>query len=202
MHVYSDVEITQNGQTCLIPGSTLAGYRYTFGLSAYGNSPEMGVTQNSVTVNDLPEGFSYINIHLDYGLKKTTGYSRTDFGGDECTNDANQTLTGPDIPDCQSYHFSNGGDQYVESINNFKKNPGVGGLNLKTDETPVSGARMELRNARGQLLNSQATDEDGWYFLGYKHTGKATDFTIVWVGSGLQKKVTLKANGMAQVDFP
>jgi uncharacterized repeat protein (TIGR01451 family) len=202
VHVYSDVEITQNGETCLIPGSTLAGYQYTFGLGAFGVSPVMGDTQKSVTVNDLPEGFSYINIHLDYGLKKTTGYSKTDFGGDECTNDANQTLTGPDIPDCQSYHFSNGGDQYVESINNFKKNPGVGGLNLKTDEMPVSGARMELRNARGQLLNSQPTDEDGWYFLSYKHTGKAADFIIVWVGSGLQKKVTLKANGMMQVDFP
>jgi hypothetical protein len=37
--------------------------------------------------------------------------------------------------------------------------------------------------------------------LNYKHTGKAADYTVKVPAHGLQKKVTLKANGYAIVIF-
>jgi hypothetical protein len=203
--VYDDVSTaSSDGQTCLTPIGELANQRDQITLATY-SSQTLGL-QTSVTVNNLPAGFSYVNIHLDYGLKKTTGYAKSSILGNSCVNDADQTIVAaltPDVPDWQDYTFENGGTHTVQSINVFKKNPGVGGLNLRLDEMPVRNAPMELRNTKGQLIApQQLTDEDGWYFINYKHTGKAQDFILKWVGTPYQKTVTLKANAMAQVDFP
>ncbi len=45
------------------------------------------------------------------------------------------------------------------------------------------------------------TDQDGFYLINYKHTGKAAVFQVRVPEYGLMKEVTLKANGFAVVIF-
>jgi hypothetical protein len=91
----------------------------------------------------------------------------------------------------------------VESINNFKKNPGVGGLFITAEEEPIPGQTVELKNSSGNVVAGPVTvDEDGWYFIIFKHTAKAAQYTVRWRETGQTKLVTLKANGMVQADFP
>ena len=45
------------------------------------------------------------------------------------------------------------------------------------------------------------TDQDGFYQLKYKHTGKAATFTVAIPQYSRQQSVTLKANGYALVLF-
>ena len=204
IHVYGDDTTTRivDGQTCIYPGTGIANFRDQIvignGYNKFGDTAVVPVQFQ------WPEGedFVYINIHLDYGLKGTAGYSKG------TNDDATSTLTGTTIipnHQCYTFHAENSvplADDTVCSINSFKKNPGVGGLNQTLTEEPVPGAKMELRTLKGQLVTTQTTDEDGWYFLNYKHTGKASDYIVVSVPTGVRKQVTLKANGMAQVDFP
>jgi uncharacterized repeat protein (TIGR01451 family) len=197
VHVYDSVSMTNSGgQTCLTPIGEVANQRDEITLATY-ELPEFG-QQTPITVNNLPIGLSYVNIHLDYGLKRTTGYVKN------TDNDAIQTVTdGPDIPDCQEYIFTNGGVHKVESVNNFKKNPGVGGLLLNTFENPLPpGQTFKLRKSNGQQVGiNGVTDVDGWFFISYKHTGPQAVYTVEWVNNG-SKTVTLKSNAMAQVNFP
>ncbi len=162
----------------------------------------MGTTTTSISVT-VPDGFSYVNIHLDYGLKGTTGYNKQVIGN---LNNAIQSLDGPDIPDCQSYTFSNGGTQVVQSINSFKKNPGVGGLIVDGLDNPILGQTVKLRKLTQtgvQVGLTATTDEDGWYFINYKHTGSQATYWVEWFQGGPAfKSIQLRANGMAQVNFP
>jgi hypothetical protein len=113
------------------------------------------------------------------------------------------------IPDGKDYTFSVSNGQSnsttVESFNVFKKNPGVGGMSRKnTTENPVPGSTVKLFNPSGQQVGSSVSDEDGYYQIDYKHTGKAATYTVKMVppgGSQQTKSVALKANGYVQVDF-
>jgi len=161
----------------------------------------------SVTVTVPASGFVYLNVHLDYGPKGTTGYTK---GGTlnndavSCTNTAAVL-----IPDMQNYAFSLGGtisgSSTISSCNAFKKNPGVGGLLTSTTTTyEVPGAAAVLKDAKGAALVNALTDEDGWYILSYKYTGKATTFyvTVTPPGKPAQTQtITLKANGYVEADF-
>jgi hypothetical protein len=207
VHVYSEVGVTTtNGQTCLVPSGEVSNQQDQITFEDYGATPVLGVTTTSVTV-PVPEGFSYVNIHLDYGLKRTSGYTKMTVSGPPDMNNAIQTINPgplrPNIPDCQEYTFSNGGTHVVSSINNFKKNPGVGGMMRTAEELPMPGQTVDLINPSGLPVGRFAVvDEDGWYFVNYKHTGKQAWYTVVWRETGVTKEVLLKANGMAQVDFP
>jgi len=204
IHVYSSVTIKpRDGQACLNPGTEVANQQDQITFANYGNNPVLGTTQTSITV-PVPEGFSYVNIHLDYGLKQTTGYAKIIDG---TMNNAMQTIDPgplrPNIPDMQNYTFSNGGTHVVQSINSFKRNPGVGGLLRTDEELAIPGQTLILKNSTGAPVAVPAyTDDDGWYFISYKHTGKAALFTVLWQETGQTKTILLKSNSMVQTDFP
>src|SRR5439155_13706508 len=167
--------------------------------------PVMGVTTYSfdVTVTVPPTGFVFLAIHLDYGLKGSTGYGQ---------NSGNATVCGSSgtilIPAIQPYTFSVSGaanaSATVSSFNAFKNNPGTGGLaQSQTTTFSVPGATAALKDAKGNLLGAGTTDQDGWYLFNYKATGKATTYylTLTPPGSGAAqtRAFTLKANGYVEV---
>ena len=68
----------------------------------------------------------------------------------------------------------------------------------------IPGATATLKDAKGGVLTKGTTDEDGWYMLPYKWTGKATTLYVTLTANGYKsqtKQITLKANGYGQVDF-
>ena len=167
----------------------------------------MGATYTlTVTVTIPSTGFVFVAIHLDYGLKGSVGY------GQNATSDA--TACGKTtilVPNLHPYTFSVSGDAngsaIISSYNTFKKNPGVGGLaQSQTTTLSVAGATATLKDSKGGLLASGVTDQDGWYLLNYKATGKSTSYYITLTppkgaGSPQTKSITLKANGYVEANY-
>ena len=118
------------------------------------------------------------------------------------------------IETCKPYTFSyayadNGVDiEYgdtVESLNEFKKRSGVYGQatgSAHGNDPQGAGTEIQLLNSSGAVVQSSVLDEDGYYFLAYKHKGKRADFDVCLRGDyGLCATVTLKSNGAAEVNF-
>ncbi len=207
IHAYDGVTATPNSSgACLVPGNgiplTVIGGTVPITLASYGNNPTYKVT---VQVVVPASGVVYVNMHLDYGLKGTGGYLPNAKG--DAVSSLNTALVL--VPNGGTYTFSLGGSQSgsdaICNMNVFKKNPGVGGQSKKPlsgDASP--GSSLTLKSPSGQIVASAISDQDGWYLLNYKHTGKSADYTIRLVapgGASQTKLVTLKANSYAQVDF-
>ena len=205
VHAYDWVTIVRNGdQQCLLPGNVFGVGSQQVRLADYGN-PAGPSTAVRVTLTVPDSGAVFLTLHLDYGLKKTGGYTKN------TADDAVDCPLGTPvrIPNHAEYSFMVAGAQSdiqtVRSFNVFKKNPGVAGQVVKsiTDE-PVVGAKVSLLNSKRKAILSAMTDEDGFYVLSYKHTGKEATFYVSIVapnGYKETKTVVLKANKLAQVDF-
>jgi hypothetical protein len=137
--------------------------------------------------------------------------AEVDGGWDALKN--TETDDGPiAISNCKSYPFSHEcstcvdtsefSDQ-VQSLNIFKRIKGVYGPVMSSDtESPVSGAWVEVfRVSTGELVASGVSDEDGYYAIPYKHTGKRAMYDIALNGGEITQRVQLKANGWAEVSF-
>ena len=152
-----------------------------------------------MTLPSLPGGVAYINIHLDYGLKGTTNYSK-----DAMNGVIDYTTAAVIIADKQSYVFddsSTPGNSTVQSENVFKRDPGIGGLvKLSGTSDPVPNVKVQIYDSSNTLLATVYTDQDGWYMWQYKYTGKAATFTVNLPVYNLAQAVTLKSNGFLVVN--
>jgi len=206
IHAYDWVTVLNNGdQQCLLPGNAFAVGSQQITLASYGN-PAQPSTTVSVSLTVPASGSVFLNLHLDYGLKKTSGFTKNAAG------DAVDCATGTRvlIPYRAAYNFGVSGAQNdtapVQSVNVFKKNPGVAGqvTRLVSDE-PVQGAKLSLLNSSRTVLLSTVTDEDGFYQLVYKASGKDTTYYVsLQTPSGYKttKTITLvKSKQLVQVDF-
>ena len=129
-------------------------------LGNYGKVPAPS-TLIPVTLTVPPSGVVYLAIHLEYGLKKTSGYTKN-YSDDavDCTNPTRVL-----IPNHGSYTFSVGGAQTgatsIQNQNSFKRIPGVAGGAAAGD--PHSGAgipRDLVTNAkRGPDRASEITEK-------------------------------------------
>jgi hypothetical protein len=204
IHVYNSVTLQSvNGQTCLVPGTEIANSGSGITLDSYtdtNNDGKVGFGDTaSVSVSFTSgTGFAYANIHVDYGLKSTTGWSKGGTNG----NDALSTLVPPlpSILDYQSYSFSEtdgtSDTQVASSRNVFKKDPGIAGLVLKNGTMmPVPNVTVNIYDASNKLQGTVTTDPDGWFMWNYKYTGKAQTFTVKLPAYNLSQSVTLKSNG-------
>jgi len=113
IHVYSGVTISQMAnKQCLVPGSEITGFKSPqITLSNY-PTKSPGAT-NTFTINNLPAGKYYVNIHLDYGLKATLpSYTKS------ANNAVGPTFT---IFDLSPYTFSDPimGSDTVQNNNRF-----------------------------------------------------------------------------------
>jgi hypothetical protein len=177
----------------------------------------------TVTFITPASGLAYINMHLDYGLKgQATDMNPIDGAPDRYDPRANNTTGGYDalqdtttgdgplaIADCTPYQFTqqNGGtfNDTIYNQNVFKKIAGVFGRGqTSSNGNGLVGVNVSLyRNSTKTVVATGATDQDGYYVLLYKHTGKAEDYTVT-VGSGSSAKskvVQLKANGWAEASY-
>jgi hypothetical protein len=224
--------LTLGDGRCFAPSDALAGYSITTDGGHTSSSGNPVILRSDYTTQNLSStsrvyvsgsvpstGLAYVTIHLDYGLKKTTGWQQ----GIDLT-----TVLGPDTnldgtPDGfgsgsvsikggtpanvngQEYTFSASFgptlSSRVFSTNTFKKNPGVSGMTVTTNGNPKPGVMVQLRTSAGNLIASATTDSDGFYQIKYKHTGKPATFTVTLPAYNRVQTITLKANGNALVLF-
>src|SRR5262249_52384831 len=153
-------------------------------------------------------GLVYVTIHLDYGLKKSGGFTK-----DALTNaakhpafalaDSALTITDPQV--YNQFSFSDGttsGMDTPSSTNTFKKNPGFAHMTLQNlSGTPKANVKVQVFSPTGKLLSTTFTDQDGFSMFAYKHTGKQADYIVKLPDYNQQKVVTMKSNGFAIVVF-
>jgi hypothetical protein len=216
IHGYDGVTIfSSGGQTCLTPANVIFVTNSLITLASYNTpTPIVGATTYplTITVPLSSSGYVYLNVHLDYGLKKAGGY-QPDINGNAIMCTTSTTPPVP-IPNNVIYPFSysvNAGSPIVPtpvimSGNDFKRNPGVGGLVIHgASLNAAPGAKAVLKDSNKNVLGSCVSDSDGWYMVTYKWTGKATTLyvTLTPAGGGtpITQTVTLKSNGYAQSDF-
>ncbi len=180
-----------------------------------------GTTYTVVKVNgDLPStGLLYVTIHLEYGLKGTGGWTKVADGSgydavnEHITGSGTYSPTGGatvkiDDPETYPFGFTElnsgiGDDEYQNSYNAFKKSVGTAGNVLKlSTQLPAVGTQVVLTNSSGKTVTTAITDEDGAYWLNYKHTGKAATFYVKLPSYNKSVKITLKANGFVISELP
>jgi hypothetical protein len=203
IHVYSSVATTTvSGQTCLIPGTEIAHSSEQITLESY-KGGTFGSTTTATVAFTSKTGFAYANIHVQYGLKGTSGWSKGGVSGKDAVN----SLGFPTIVNDQTYLFEetdgSPDKQTASSENVFKKDPGIAGLVEKASGDPVANVPVYIYDSSNHLVFKGLTDQDGWYQWEYKYTGKAATFTVK-LGSpytGHQETATIKSNGFALVNF-
>jgi len=205
--------VTQGANPVQIYNSAPSGYNPTgsvinsqFSMSggpwliANWSTDTFGATHQITITNEGYTGPVYITVHLDYGLKKVAG--------DYSKNLALDAVKGSysvygSIINNNAYAFSVSGpfsdSDSISNINVFKNDPGIGGLVLGSDGSPIVGAKVQIYQGK-TILGTVYTDTDGWYMFNYKYTGKSTSFTVKTTGFADQT-VTLKANGFLVVNF-
>jgi len=201
VHVYENVTMEYyDRQTCFVPGNEIANSPTQVTLDDYDSGSTTAV---EVCIPYVPGGLAYINMHLDYGLKGTTGYSKNYQDDAVEAGDSSNIL----IPQLQPYYFgdSTGNGDEVYSENVFKRIAGIGGLVLADNGDPAPNIAVEIYDPHGMPITTVLTDQDGWYVLQYKHTGKASLYTVtlpdLLPAYDLTQTVTLKSNGYVNVDF-
>jgi len=127
-------------------------------------------------------GFVYLNLHLDYGLEKTSGWKRR---RSDAFNDpsVNLDLAGVNILDRTDHIFDSSiadSMDTITNINEFKRLRGFGGLVYwdAAMSVPADGKTVQLIGPDGTVIETMTTDEDGWFYTAYVHKGKSATYTF------------------------
>ncbi|MES2469186.1 MAG: hypothetical protein V4675_17900, partial [Verrucomicrobiota bacterium] len=212
IHAYDGVTVRlENGEACYQPGRGFYVGSTQVMLDNYATQTYGSGTSLNVTLEVPSTGFIYLNIHLDFGLKRSSGYT-ANANGDAV--DSNLAIV---IPNRGHYEFTASSSGLTTrdgicNINVWKKLPGAGGFagipyttpDGSTGRTPKAGCPAVLKDSKGLVLASGVTDEDGWYFCNYKWTGKQSTIFVTLTPPGsspITRSATLKSNGYAQIDF-
>jgi hypothetical protein len=211
VHAYGSLNTGPCG--CLVPVNDISGKFMVsptavtlpdLSYDAFGEFKTITLTATQPCTN----GFVYVTIHLDYGLKKNIGGLSPDVS-------KNAHKIGPPavtILENGVYAFSavwtggSIGSDTVHNMNVFKRDPGFGGLVVDKDGYPVKGAMVKVYLG-STCIGTVYTDEDGWYMLNFKHTGKSVSYTVKMEFSykeevyRMQSSVTVKANSFSLVSF-
>ena len=134
VHAYDwvNVDIGDTRQ-CLSPGNEIFVGSQQVTLASYAALSNTTTTL-PVSLQVPDSGVVFVTVHLDYGLKKTTGYQRNDAG------DALDCATGTStlVPNHHDYVFSVGGDATgsasIQNINAFMQNSGLGKLRIQNPQ--------------------------------------------------------------------
>jgi hypothetical protein len=211
IHFYDGVNaVPSMGVGCYEPGMDIGSSDMKVTMADYTDTNgdmEIGFGDMATLPVYVPDGydFAYINIHLDWGLKGTNNYSK-----DMSNNAIDATTMVVRIPNMYNYMFSDdsmafmggGSDTCHQNLNVFKRDPGFAGLVLQTGTNdPVPNVKVQIYDSKNILKATVYTDEDGWYMWQYKHTGKATTFTVKLPDYNLSQSGTLKSNSTLVLNF-
>ena len=190
VHIYDSVHIdTEGGQYCLTPGSELANYKLTDLIkSDTDNDGNIEYTFSATFANDTD---LYLNMHLDYGLEKQTGWSKSvdALGNENAVDNPNVAGVQPNILEKTNYEFSASINNLfqsnsVDSIFNdnvFKNLKGVGGFaHTAGTHDPIGGQNMILLDSKGAKVGLATTDADGWEFMTVSAPSKSASYTAFW----------------------
>jgi len=182
-------------------------------LSDYGMTPTIGVTTTQVTVSGtIPNtGLIYVTIHLDHGLKGSTGWAK----GASPFPATNSALPGTTlgwtvtINNPQSYAFSfvdgTPGSTTPTSVNIWKLNNGfAGAVTNAFTEQPMAGVTAKVYDNNGNLIGLTTTDQNGVYSLAYKYTGNKVNYQVkVIMSATLQQSaiIQMQSNKVIQTNF-
>ena len=175
--------------SCFTPLDEGIGHGAVFGLHDYTDTNGDGIVgfgDVHIVEVEVAAGFHYLNLHLEYGLEGSKGWSSD---GSNAFNDPGiaPDLVGIDVLDVTDHEFTIWTDGVrnddsavvIANHNEFKNVKGFGGLVVSADDgTPVVGAQLELRDASGTLIETLTTDIHGWYLSSYRHNGKETAYDI------------------------
>ncbi|MCI0387968.1 MAG: hypothetical protein MOB07_04255, partial [Acidobacteria bacterium] len=165
IQIHSSFTLTSGG--CFVPSPSLSGFTIMTQddtiLSPNGASiigfedytyKSIGQTTTVVVTGTVPStGLLYVTIHLDYGLKGTTGWTRGGLNQESAFGSTQ--YPGNIINEPQSYNFSFTGPgandtQTPQSINEFRGGPGAAGsVTSSVDENPMGGVRVESNDRAG-----------------------------------------------------
>jgi uncharacterized repeat protein (TIGR01451 family) len=193
VHVYSSVEIDEHdGELCLTPGDEIDNFKVA-DLRVTDLDGD-GKSEYSFDVTFDGTNFVYINMHLDYGLEKQTGWV-PGANGQDAVDNASYAGIQPSILEGTNYAFSAlvdgsqlpASDDSIYNDNIFKKIKGLGGMsqiNLKStegnDEISLAGQHFIVKDSKGALMGDARSDADGWYFSQFLATGKQTAYNVYW----------------------
>jgi hypothetical protein len=133
----------------LDPGTEIASAGTQVTLLDYGMSPTFTSTKTiPVTIPAVPGGIAYVNIHLDYGLKGTSGYSK------DANNNAIDaaTMSIVLIPDKQTYVF-------VDSRDRGARRRRRGARDQERHERDPRGRRGRQRRKRRRVEETRHAGE-------------------------------------------
>ena len=199
IHAYDGATIIEVGTSeCILPGTEI--YHGSQGITLASYNGGFG-SFTTLVITFPATGFVYLNLHLDYGLKGTPGWTKG------ASNQAigSGSYIGVTILDLGTYVFSyahdgDGSDSAaIQNENSFKRNPGFGGQVYDSAQNGVPGVTVTIYRPDFTVLGSATTDADGFYFYAYKHTGKSAIFHVGIPGQ--TKDVLVKANSFVWVDF-
>ena len=63
----------------------------------------------------------------------------------------------------------------------------------------LKNTKVNIYSPTGQLLTTQYTDEDGYYFFQYKHKAKSAYYMVKLPNYGRSVSVLVKANGFSGI---
>jgi len=157
-----------------------------------------GKTEYTFNVTVPETGFLYVNMHLDFGLEKQSGWLKSEAGGLVDYEDAkdNPVVTSsdpavlPTILEGTEYVFSSnlvGSEDSIFNNNVFKNLKGNGGFVHATNGTADESDDLLLSNVLvkvvekakpGTTLWQGNTDADGWFYANFGPTGKKITYTV------------------------
>jgi len=218
IHVYSSVQfVPVNGGFCLKPGTEIYSSSQTITFSSYDTKDFGNFATVEVTFPN-PGTFSYLNIHLDYGLKRSGGWTKGT--GISCPDSHGNDAIGPapwnllqilNMCDKGYYAFSFSDSdtappwidtQTIQNENAFKHDPGFAGqVTYEANGNGVPNVMVEVYNPKGALIGTVYTDDDGFYSFYWKHTGKAATYTVELPVYVLSQPVLVKSGTIVYVNF-
>lgn len=203
VHAYGALSVTSvDGLDCFVPDPASEAWssQAQITLEDYVDPGYGGTAKLSLSGVPVPNGFVYLTIHLDYGLKGTTGYMPD--GSANALDFESQDLV---IPTLFGHTFAVSGNQTdnqtVQNANVFKEIRGIAGLVTDGDGNALPGVQVEVTGPDAVPLESVITDGDGWFLFAYRHKGRAALYTVHLPAYGLSHPVELRANGFAEADF-
>ncbi len=225
VHVYKSVEIDdEHGQICLTPGTEIDNFKVAELQTS--DVDQDGNLEYSFDVTFDGTNFVYINMHMDFGVEKQTGWVRGGLNGEDALDNPNVAGVQPKLLEHSAFAFSAeidgsdlvGSEDVIYNDNIFKNIKGMGGLFQADDskvegnqEVAIKGQHIIIRDSKGALMGDAYTDADGWYFAQFLATGKATGYNAYWdvnnnnkIDAGdLYKATTMggAAGKWANVDF-